>query len=145
MGSGLLSRIHYSEVLRPTQLLNVRRSLSRSYYHLHCVCVRCPTGVQSQEELLLSLRNCVSSAEQPHPPAEEDVAGHRQVEILREIFFYFFSTTYLLLLTSVRLIVGQPAALITFRRAFTDPCWLVQDCRSGVIFFFRCKNAHMHV
>lgn len=39
----------------------------------------CPTGVQSQEELLLPLRHCVGFTEQPHPPAEEDVAGNRQV------------------------------------------------------------------
>ena len=37
------------------------------------------TGVPSQEELLLAVRHRVGAAEQPHPPAEEDVAGHRQV------------------------------------------------------------------
>lgn len=37
------------------------------------------TGVQSQEELLLAVLHRVGSAEQPHPPAEEDVAGDMQV------------------------------------------------------------------
>lgn len=59
------------------------------------VCVRvsvclfvCPSGVQSQEELLLPLRHRVGSAEQPHPPAEEDVAGHRQVGTPARAFFH---------------------------------------------------------
>lgn len=41
-----------------------------------CVCV---TGMQSQEKLLFTICHHISAAEQPHPPAEEDMARHRQV------------------------------------------------------------------
>lgn len=73
-GTDLFSCMHYSahSNLTPGQTCTHRCS------QLQHVCVS-STGVQSQEELLLAVRHRVRPAEQPHPPAEEDMAGHWQV------------------------------------------------------------------
>lgn len=53
-----------------------------------CVCVF-ETGMQGQEKLLFTVCHHICTTEQPPPPAEKDMAKHRQVGVC--VFVYISS------------------------------------------------------